>query len=280
MQAMDSRTLLRIVKDNPWSSAQDALLITAAMTVAVLLALEYDMVEFWDQLGPHQRRLRAEEAIALTVLLGLGIFGFVVRRLHDQRRDFERRLLSELEVRENRALAMQDPLTGLANRRALTAALEAAFAARPGSSAHAFFLLDLNGFKRVNDNHGHPVGDEVLGAVAQRLLTVCRRGDFIARLGGDEFAVLSCNLESRSQADEIGRRFIDALANEIQVANGSYPIGVAVGVALYPQDGTSVDEILRHADLAMYQAKGSKTSALRFYEPAMQATAMIERAAS
>jgi diguanylate cyclase (GGDEF)-like protein len=278
-QAMDSQTLIRLVRSSPWTSAQDALLISTAMTVAVLLALEYDVVVFWDELGSNQRRLRVEEILALTMFLGLGIYGFVVRRIHEERRGIERRLSAEVEARENRVLAMQDPLTGLPNRRALTKAIETAFAASKSARlVHAFFLLDLNGFKRVNDDHGHLVGDEVLRVVAERFVAVSRRSDMIARLGGDEFAVLSCNLESRDQAEEIGRRFIAALGSEVRVDNTSYQIGVSVGVALFPQDGASAEEIMRRADLAMYQAKANKTSSLRFCESREETPAMLEQA--
>lgn len=272
---MNLQTPIRLIRNNPWSSAQDACLLVAAMTAGVLICLEYDVVAFWDELGPTQRRLRAEEVLTLTLLLGLGIFGFVVRRLQEERRAFELGLRAELESRENRAMAMQDPLTGLPNRRALTSALETAISGGPQSGrSHAFFLLDLNGFKKVNDSHGHAVGDDVLRAVAQRFLSVSRYGDLIARLGGDEFAVLSRNLENQEQAEQIGNRLLAALDNEIRVESGSYPIGAAIGIALYPQDGRNAGEIMHRADLAMYEAKASGKSSLRFCGPEAPAIGM------
>jgi diguanylate cyclase (GGDEF)-like protein len=249
------------------------------MTVALLVALEYDIVVFWDDLAPRQRQLRVEEIFALTILLGVGIFGFVVRRLNEQRLDVERRLIADIEAREARVLAMQDPLTGLANRRALASAVEAAIAACPSDgTSHAFFLLDLNGFKRVNDTHGHHAGDEVLRAVAQRFASVARKGDFLARLGGDEFAVLACNVAGRDQAIEIGQRFVRALQSEIAVEGRTYPIGVSIGAALYPEDGANAGQIMERADFSMYQAKASKTSSLRLWEPVDEAPPMLERA--
>jgi diguanylate cyclase (GGDEF)-like protein len=133
---------------------------------------------------------------------------------------------------------------------------------------HAFYLLDLNGFKRVNDKHGHAVGDELLRIVAKRFRAVARKEDLVARLGGDEFAVLACDVESREKATQIGERFVAALSEEITVAGRSHPIGVAIGVALYPEDGRLADEIMHHADLAMYKAKANKPSSLTFFEAA------------
>jgi diguanylate cyclase (GGDEF)-like protein len=262
-------SLVRTVQRHPWSSAQDATLLASAMLLGLLLALEYDIVEFWEEYNASQRRLRLAEVFVLTGLLGLGIIGFVLRRMHEERRDLEHRLRAEAEMRENRALAMLDPLTALPNRRALNEALETAIAsARSGGTALAFYLLDLNGFKRVNDEHGHAAGDEVLKAVAQRLRAAARNGDLIARLGGDEFAVLAGGVGSREEAFDIGQRFVAALGNPVRVADRAYAVGVAVGVAFYPEDGVTAEELVHHADLAMYTAKAGKQSSLRFFEPA------------
>ncbi len=196
--------------------------------------------------------------------------------MHEERRDLEQRLRTEFELRENRALALQDPLTALPNRRALTAELEAAMAlARSDGKALAFYLLDLNGFKRVNDEEGHATGDEVLRAVAQRFRAVARTDDLVARLGGDEFAVLAVlanGVQSRDEAVDIGQRFVDALKNPVLLGNRAYAVGVAVGVACHPEDGTTAEELMHSADLAMYGAKATKRSGLRFFSPTAAAT--------
>jgi GGDEF domain-containing protein len=111
--------------------------------------------------------------------------------------------LAEAEVRK---LAFQDALTGLPNRRQFDDALKAALASPPRSPGmHGVFLLDLNGFKRINDIYGHAVGDEVLVIVAQRLFGAMREGDLIARLGGDEFAILAQNLLGPEAATNLAR---------------------------------------------------------------------------
>jgi diguanylate cyclase (GGDEF)-like protein len=265
-------SLTQNVRRHPWSSAQDASLLVAALAVGLLLALEYDIVAFWDDLNSDQKRIRLEEMLLLTGLLGAGIFVFVLRRMREERRDLEQRLRTEFELRENRALALQDPLTALPNRRALTAELEAAMAlARSDGKALAFYLLDLNGFKRVNDEEGHATGDEVLRAVAQRFRAVARTDDLVARLGGDEFAVLANGVHSRDEAVDIGQRFVDALKNPVLLGNRAYAVGVAVGVAFHPEDGTTAEELMHSADLAMYGAKATKRSGLRLFSPAAAA---------
>jgi diguanylate cyclase (GGDEF)-like protein len=236
------------------------------MLVGVLLTLEYDLLAFWDDYSRRERRVRLEEVLALTAVLGLGISVFVVRRMYEERRDLRDRLQAETEMGEYRALALQDPLTALPNRRAIRAALETAIASAEAKTL-AFYLLDLNGFKRVNDEHGHAIGDEVLRAVAQRFRGVARKGDVVARLGGDEFAALAVGVRDRKEASEIGQRFVAALGSEIGACARTFSVGVAVGVALYPQDGATAEEIMHHADLAMYGAKASNRSTLQFFPP-------------
>ena len=176
-------------------------------------------------------------------------------------------VLRKNQMRELRALASQDPLTGLANRRALLSALTAATASSPSDGRkHAFFLIDLNDFKRVNDLHGHALGDRVLQVVAERFRTAARPSDLLARLGGDEFAVLSYDVD-RDTAHAIGLRFIATLANEIRVGGHLHEIGASIGAALIPDDGTTPEEIIHNADLAMYQAKGQDQNLLVFFEP-------------
>jgi diguanylate cyclase (GGDEF)-like protein len=260
------KSLVRAIIENPWSSVQDGLLLSSVMLVTTLLALQYDLFWFVSVLSEPQRKISLAEAMFLTVLLALCIFAFVIRRLREERRDVVRHVVTRNQMRELRTLALQDSLTGLANRRALLSALTAATAPPADSRKHAFFLIDLNDFKRVNDLHGHALGDGVLQVVAERFRTAARPSDLLARLGGDEFAVLSYNVD-RDTAHAIGLRFIATLANEIRVGGHSHEIGASIGVALIPDDGTTAEEIIHNADLAMYRAKGQDRPSLVFSEP-------------
>jgi diguanylate cyclase (GGDEF)-like protein len=257
--------LASAVRRHPWSCSQDAVILSLAMLGGILLALEYDLVTFWDQYSDRQRRIRVEEAFLLSVLLAGGLALFTARRLKEARIDIER----EARAEAARALALQDPLTELPNRRALEAALEHAINQSPAAGhVHAVYLLDLNGFKRVNDEHGHAAGDELLRVVAKRFLGAARKEDLVARIGGDEFAVLALDVEGREAAVQIGDRFVSALGNGVAVGGRSHAVGVAVGVALCPEDGRTPDEIMHHADLAMYKAKAGTASRVQFYHAA------------
>jgi len=167
-------------------------------------------------------------------------------------------------VQSLRDEASRDPLTGLPNRRCLLDALAAATAGPlQDGRRHAFFLLDLNEFKRVNDEHGHAIGDRVLRLVVERFKAASRPSDLLARLGGDEFAVLAYDVD-RDSAEAIGQRLILSLDKPIAMDLPSHQIGVSIGAAMIPEDGVTPEEILADADFAMYQAKAQKRSAMVF----------------
>lgn len=261
--------LREAVAAHPQSSLQDALLIVCAMIAALLLALQYDLFYFIDALSSAQRKISLAEAIFLTTLLAAGILIFIVRRLSNQRRDIALKVAAEVELRELTAMAMQDPLTGLLNRRALMAALETATASPPANgSKQALFMIDLDHFKSVNDMHGHAVGDQVLEVVGDRFGAAARPSDLVARIGGDEFAVLAYNVDQET-ANTIGMRFLDSLTRTIRAGGHVHKVSLSIGVALIPDDGATAEEVLRNADLAMYRAKEER-SALVVFEPAME----------
>jgi diguanylate cyclase (GGDEF)-like protein len=162
--------------------------------------------------------------------------------------------------RRTRHEADHDPLTGLANRRALERVLGAAL---PRTAAHgrsvAVLMLDLDGFKAVNDRHGHAAGDEALREVARRLRRCVRERDLVARLGGDEFVVVLTDLGGESSAaHDTTERVRASLEEPIAVARGvSVGLRAAIGVAVSPADGETVADLLAVADRGMYAAKPS-----------------------
>jgi diguanylate cyclase (GGDEF)-like protein/PAS domain S-box-containing protein len=156
-------------------------------------------------------------------------------------------------------LALTDPLTGLSNRRSVQDVLETVLLdARVGESSAALLYLDLDGFKAVNDELGHGVGDEVLRVVARRLRARLRRGDCVARLGGDEFLVVLPGLEPGSaggHAEHVAASLAAAVREPVLTDRGPVRVGTSVGIALVPEDGETYDELLRTADARMYVAK-------------------------
>ena len=260
------KALTQAIARNQWSSLQDGLLIAMAMVVAVLLALEYDLFSFIEELSEPQRKISLAEAIFLTALLAVLIVTFVIRRLHEERRDVARQISTKKQVVQLRKQASRDSLTDLANRDVMLSALHALTSPSSLGRRHAFFLLDLNDFKRVNDLHGHVLGDRVLQVIAQRFRGVTRPSDLLARLGGDEFALLCYDVD-RETAEAIAQRFIASLASEISVAGQSHAIGASIGAVLIPEDGSKAEDIIHRADLAMYLAKGQDCSSVVFFEP-------------
>ncbi len=167
--------------------------------------------------------------------------------------------------RRTRYEADTDALTGLANRRALERTLAAALTrAATRSRSVALLMLDLDGFKAINDTHGHAAGDEALREVARRLRRCVRERDLVARLGGDEFVVVLTDLGDRSRAvqDSIDR-IQAALAEQISFNGTKLGLGAAVGVATYPADAGDATALLAHADRKMYADKGARNGTLR-----------------
>lgn len=256
-------SVLRSIVSNPWTSAQDAILAVSVLAAGLLLAIEFDLFHFAHQLTTEERQISLVEAIALTILLVICILAFVLRRVHEMQVEAERRLEVDAEIRELRDQAMRDELTDLPNRRAVLAHLRELNPAEDGRQ-HAFFLLDLNGFKQVNDRYGHAAGDSVLLIIAERFKGVSRPTDVLARLGGDEFAVLVYDVDHLG-ATAAANRYIGALDNKILVDGVGHEIGVSVGAVLIPKDCILIEDILANADVAMYRAKASRGSTLVFY---------------
>jgi diguanylate cyclase (GGDEF)-like protein/PAS domain S-box-containing protein len=174
-------------------------------------------------------------------------------------------------------LAFYDPLTCLPNRRLLIDRLQQALvsSSRSGLSG-ALLFIDLDNFKTLNDTLGHDIGDQLLKKVAERLTASVREGDTVSRLGGDEFVVmledLSANAEEAATlAESVGEKILAALGHTYHLAGREHSSTPSIGVTLFAGQRESVDELLKRADLAMYQAKAAGRNTLRFFDPDMQA---------
>jgi diguanylate cyclase (GGDEF)-like protein len=177
-------------------------------------------------------------------------------------------------------MARHDGLTGLANRAVLLEKMEEAVARlKRYGNRFAIFVLDLDLFKLVNDSLGHPVGDELLKLVARRLSHCVRETDTVARLGGDEFAILATAADDQRQAVmALASRLLETVAAPYEIDGQQLNIGTSIGIALAPEHGSEVDQLLKNADLALYKAKAEGRDAFRFFEDAMGIAAHRRRA--
>lgn len=153
-------------------------------------------------------------------------------------------------------MALHDPLTGLANRTLFFDRLKQAMLAGERDRRQvALLMLDVDGFKAINDAHGHVFGDQVLRKLAIRLAFSLRASDTVARLGGDEFAVVFPRIASRESAVRMVRNLMRTQVGNFTVGLQRVQVHVSAGIALYPDDGQDTDALIRHADLALYGAK-------------------------
>lgn len=176
--------------------------------------------------------------------------------------------ITDQKLQEDRVkyLANHDVLTGLLNRHALDVRLERAIQhARRNHTKLALMFLDLDRFKQINDTLGHDVGDGLLKAVAQRIGECVREDDTIARQGGDEFIVLLEDLNDKPSIAHTAQRIVQALASAFQIKGCTLSVSVSIGIAIYPDNGATQTELVKHADLAMYHAKASGRSNYQFF---------------
>jgi diguanylate cyclase (GGDEF)-like protein/PAS domain S-box-containing protein len=232
--------------------------------------------------GPRQAystefRLRHRDGHYVPVLSR----GYILRdgagkalRLSGTNTDLTERKRVEHRIHE---LAYFDQLTGLPNRRFLIDELGQILARNGRAGRHgALLFLDLDNFKLLNDTMGHDVGDLLLREVARRLRRALREGDHLARLGGDEFVIVLENLgaspdEATTEVHAVGRKILDVLAEPFELAGRQCASSPSIGVTLFDGAPTSIDTLLRQADLAMYRAKEEGRNTLRFFDPGMQA---------
>ncbi|WP_303645175.1 EAL domain-containing protein [Paraglaciecola psychrophila] len=167
-------------------------------------------------------------------------------------------------------VAHYDVLTDLPNRVLLADRLSHAIALcqrREQSLGVAF--MDLDGFKEVNDNYGHNVGDELLITVSQRMKAALREGDTLARIGGDEFIAVMVDLDNIEEITPILERLLQAASDPVTIGNDVMQVSASIGVTLYPQDGSDADQLIRHADQAMYGAKQTGKNRYRLFDTAL-----------
>ena len=251
----------------PWRSAA----LQRGYRSSLCLPLKDDDAHTFGILAIYSEQPNAfttEEIRMLEELSGDLAFGIMALRVRAQRTAAERRI---------EHLAFYDPLTELPNRRLLMDRLRQAMSGNMRSlQTGALLFIDLDNFKVLNDTCGHDVGDRLLIEVARRLATCIREGDTISRLGGDEFVVMLVGLsehptEAAAQAQTVGEKVLATLNQPYAIGGQMHHSTASIGATLFMGNESSVDDPLKQADIAMYQAKSAGRSTLRFFNPDMQA---------
>jgi len=214
-----------------------------------------------------QLRIKSEQLARLNQDLRVQRLQDLERINAELEQEIRERKLAEQRAHE---LSTRDPLTNLLNRRALIQQLEHAVATSDRSGiGFALLFLDLDKFKPINDTYGHEAGDELLRQVAARLTASVRVADIVARLGGDEFVVLIEGKSAAANAARVGRKIELACALPFDVAGHRLKTAASIGIAIYPQDGSSAQALMKNADTAMYHAKQCGSTPVQFFHEAL-----------
>ncbi|MDP4182034.1 MAG: GGDEF domain-containing protein [Bacillota bacterium] len=183
----------------------------------------------------------------------------------------ERLLKSQQDIYENNVknyeLAHKDKLTGLGNRILFDEQIiQTHDIALKNNSKYAVIFIDLDGFKGVNDSYGHSIGDQVLSIISKRIISVKRHNDTICRIGGDEFVIIINNISETDIIKNLCFRILDSIKKPINIMNFTILLGASIGVAIFPDNGNSWENIIKSADKAMYKIKGSGKGGVLFCE--------------
>ena len=226
----------------------------------------------WDPMRPGAQMLRAiGPSTGVAVLVVMLLCFYMVRRLWTSSLNLSQSML-KLGASEAQALhlAFHDVLTGLPNRALVEERLTQALAqATRHEQRVALLLIDLDRFKNINDTHGHHAGDELIIAVAQRLSALVRASDTVGRIGGDEFIVVMSEVDNIGQVQALAQRILDTLSQPFALSGGEVWSGASIGLVLAPKDGLDRLELVRKADIALYEAKSSGRGKYRQFERVM-----------
>lgn len=231
----------------------DLTAISAVAFAVFVVAHVLDLFEVFTEWARRHEYLNLDELLIVPVVFGLAFGVYFWRRWRDLNEEVSRREELENQLAHQ---ASHDYLTGLANRGLFVEHLENALArAHRGGEPVTVLFVDLDEFKAVNDEFGHEAGDQLLVEVARRLKMCLRPGDVVARIGGDEFTILLENPSSPDEAAHVAARIVHSFEVLFRLGEQEMRVTASIGTALSSDTGDSASQLLRGADLAMYQAK-------------------------
>jgi diguanylate cyclase (GGDEF)-like protein len=245
---------------------RDALILLAIGVATFGVAHFFDLPPHLLQFGLDHADWEMDDLIFVTFMLNIATMIYGFRRYRDLVREIRARSKTE---REARKMARHDPLTGLPNRRFFQEKLDQCLRNAKAGEQLAILTLDLDGFKAINDTHGHSTGDKALSEFARRISSILRHDVFLARIGGDEFAIVMPAIESLDDPANLAGRIVTALAESFLIEDATVQFGVGIGIAIAPNDGSHATDLLKRADRALYRAKAAGRSCVRFFESEM-----------
>jgi diguanylate cyclase (GGDEF)-like protein len=251
-----------------FSATRDAFLLFGTGMVIFAVAHFYDLPPQLLQFGLDHEDWEADDAIFVIFMLSAALIVYGFRRYRDLSAEIKVRVNAEVEARK---LTRHDPLTGLPNRRFFEEQLEQYLGIASDTAQVAVLMLDLDGFKTMNDTLGHSAGDKALNEFARRVSAIVRADAFLARVGGNEFAIIMPEIGSLDDPSNLARRIVAAGAEPYVVENVTAELSVGIGIAIAPNDGGHADRLVKRADRALYRAKAAGRSSIRFFEPEMDA---------
>jgi diguanylate cyclase (GGDEF)-like protein len=247
---------------------RDGLVLFAIALLAYALASVYDLPGKIFQFAMDYADWEIDDLFFVALVLSVAGTIYAFRRYGDSTREMTARSNAELEARK---LARHDPLTGLSNRRFFAEKLDDCLCNVSNDQWAAVLVLDIDGFKSVIDLHGHAVADKTLIEFSERTSSALRTDAILSRTEGDAFAIIMPKIESLDDPANLARRIVTVIAQPFLIDNVQLELGVGIGIAVAPNDGTDPKELLRRADRALYRAKGEGRSSIRFFEPEMDA---------
>jgi diguanylate cyclase (GGDEF)-like protein len=246
----------------------DAIIIIVFCVIMFVMDYYYDLAPQLFQFANDYREWEIDNLIFVAFVASIAMVIFSYRRVRELAFEMKARRGAELEAKK---LARHDALTGLPNRRFFVETLGEVLLTTNPDSQSAVLMLDLDGFKSVNDAFGHAIGDQTLIEFAKRISAIMRAGAVLIRVGGDEFAVIVPNIKSLDDPTALARRIVAAVADPFLIGQISTSVGVGVGIAIAPSDGMDPEILVQRADRALYRAKAEGRSCIRFFESGMDA---------